>query len=168
MGNRRKREEEEMEEAARMENKRKKENCVCDALIHIKKAQDEAEASMSGQCRNSCFNTLLSGNGNNNGRDTVPFLLQQKDGTYFHAIGALGENDCFQTVFFRVEKVFKEDCCAILSLLRPDCMIEFNKCCVDPESLCGIDELNRTRDCIHVDLDCFCAVQCLDPDLVDS
>ncbi|SFP52941.1 CotY/CotZ family spore coat protein [Salibacterium halotolerans] len=160
--------EEEMEDTAREEVRHSKDHCVCDTLLHIKKAQDEAEERNNPGCRNSCYSSLLSGQNNNNGRDTVPFLLQGKDGSYLHAVGSIGERYCFQTVFFRVEKVSKEDCCAVLSLLRPDCPIDFDKCCVDPWSLCDVEELSRTRECIHVDLKCFCTVQCLDPELVED
>ncbi|SDI27321.1 CotY/CotZ family spore coat protein [Alteribacillus bidgolensis] len=139
-------------------------SCVCDAVVAIKEAQDAVDDR--SDCRNSCFNNLLSPTGNNNGLDTVPFVLQNKKGNYFFATGALGRDDCFQTVFFRVEKVDEKNCCATLSLLRPDNDLEFTDCCVDPESLCDIDELERTRFCIEVDLDCFCAIQCLDPNLV--
>ncbi|SFM08734.1 CotY/CotZ family spore coat protein [Salibacterium qingdaonense] len=167
MGNRRRREVE-IEDTTCMETRHSKDLCVCDTLLHIKKAQDEAEERNNPNCRNGCYNDLLSGNNNNNGRDTIPFLLQGKDGSYFHAAGSIGRRDCFQTVFFRVEKVSKEDCCAVLSLLRPDCPLDFNKCCIDPSSLCHVDELSRTRECIHVDLNCFCTVQCLDPELVEE
>ncbi|SFE74512.1 CotY/CotZ family spore coat protein [Alteribacillus iranensis] len=143
-------------------------SCVCDALANIKKAQDKVERRDDG-CSNSCYSDLLSPRGRDNrrdARDTVPFLLQGKDGKYFYATGGIGTRDCFQTVFFRVESIDEDKCCATLSLLEPDMDIEFDKCCVDPTSLCDVDEVERTRECIEVDLNCFCAVQCLDPDLV--
>ncbi|MFB4165736.1 CotY/CotZ family spore coat protein [Alteribacillus sp. JSM 102045] len=149
-----------------MERSKKKDSCVLDAVVKIKEAQDEADKR--GRCRNSCIDSLLSPIGNNNGLDTIPFTLQNKSGEYFHATGGIGRNDCFQTVFFRVEKVDKCSGCATLSLLRPDMGPDFDKCCVDPASLCDIVELERTRDCITVDLDCFCAIQCLDPELLEA
>ncbi|MFD2705040.1 CotY/CotZ family spore coat protein [Salibacterium lacus] len=140
-------------------------SCVCDAVAAIKNAQDQVDNN-GGNCRNKCFDSLLSPSGNNNGLDTVPFLLQTKTGEYFSSVGAVGRNDCFQTAFFRVEKIDEDNCCATLSLLRPDSELECSKCCVDPMSLCEVEELERTRYCIEVDLDCFCAIQCLDPNLV--
>ncbi|RSL30804.1 spore coat protein [Salibacterium salarium] len=141
-------------------------SCVCDAVTAIKKAQDEVDNNGRGDCRNNCFNSLLSPNGNTNGLDTVPFILQTKKGEYFYSVGAIGRNDCFQTIFFRVESVDEDNCCATLSMLRPDSDLDFDKCCVDPTSICDVDELERTRYCIEVDLDCFCSIQCLDPNLV--
>ncbi|WP_246031555.1 CotY/CotZ family spore coat protein [Salibacterium salarium] len=141
-------------------------SCVCDTVAAIKKAQDEAEDNDSRNCRNRCFDSLLSPTSNNNGLDTIPFILQDKKGNYFSATGGIGTNDCFQTIFFRVQSIDKDSCCATLSMLLPDCDLDFDKCCVDPTSLCDIEELERTRYCIEVDLDCFCSIQCLDPNLV--
>ncbi|MFZ4450774.1 CotY/CotZ family spore coat protein [Salibacterium aidingense] len=170
MGNRRRKEEREEETVMEEHHHHRRKDsgsCVCSAVAAIKKAQDEAENNNNGSCRNNCFNKmLLSGNGNNNGLDTIPFVLQDKNGDYFSATGAIGKKDCFQTVFFRVESIDKDTCCATLSMLAPDCHLDFDKCCVDPVSLCDVDELERTRHCIEVDLKCFCAIQCLDPDLV--
>ncbi|RSL31974.1 spore coat protein [Salibacterium salarium] len=150
------------------ESRRRREagSCICDTVAAIKEAQDEADDNNGRNCRNRCVDSLLSPNGNNNGLDTIPFVLQNKKGHYFSATGGIGTNDCFQTVFFRVERLDKDSCCATLSMLLPDCDLDFDKCCVDPMSLCDIDALERTRHCIEVDLDCFCAIQCLDPNLV--
>nr|WP_091583160.1 CotY/CotZ family spore coat protein [Alteribacillus bidgolensis] len=145
-------------------NTSKKGSCVLDAVLEIKEAQDEAENFDA--CENKCSRNLLSPTGNINGLDTVPFVLQAKSGQLFHATGGIGQDNCFQTVFFRVEKVDKCSGCATLSLLRPDNNLDFDNCCVDPASLCDVEELERTRHCIEVDLDCFCAIQCLDPQLV--
>lgn len=138
--------------------------CVCDAVQSIKEAQDKVEKGAT--CKNSCYDNLLSPKRHRSKSDTIPFMLQNKNGNYFHSVGGVGTDHCFQTVFFRVEKIDEKSCCATLSLLRPDTDIEFDGCCVDPTSICAVDDLERTGYCIEVDLDCFCAIQCLDPALV--
>ncbi|WP_240374893.1 CotY/CotZ family spore coat protein [Bacillus piscicola] len=142
-------------------------SCVCDALVNIHKAQEKVERN-EDNCRNSCYTDLLNPRGKHHRHphDTVPFMLQNKDGKYFYATGGIGRDDCFQTVFFRVESIDEDNCCATLSMLRPDSDIDFDDCCVDPTSLCDVDELEKTRYCIEVDLTCFCAVQCLEPEIV--
>ncbi|MFB5661425.1 CotY/CotZ family spore coat protein [Alteribacillus sp. HJP-4] len=141
-------------------------HCVCKAVEEIKEAQDRVDNN-NRNCKNSCFEDLLSPEGTSP-LDTIPFTLQGKDGNYFFATGGIGKDHCFQTVFFRVEEIHEDKCCATLSLLKPDHHLDFDKCCVDPKSLCDVDELERTRHCIEVDLTCFCAIQCLNPNLVSG
>jgi spore coat protein Y len=139
-------------------------NCVCEAVEQILAEQEAVEEI---KCPTSCFSNLLSP-AVNPARDTIPFILFNKKGDPFKAFGnvggLIGEPACFKTIFFRVEAV--EDCCATLSLLRPvdDCGNTI--CCIDPcdEDLFGLE---KSDFCIEVDLDCFCAIQCLSPELVD-
>ncbi|MFB5664381.1 CotY/CotZ family spore coat protein [Alteribacillus sp. HJP-4] len=115
--------------------------------------------------KKGCFSiNLLSSNDND--MDRLPIVLQNKKGEYLLATGAIGQKDCFQTVFFCIEKIDEGNGCVSLSLLRPNREFAFEKCKVDPTSI--VDELIHTRYCITVDLDCFCAIQCLDPQLVNS
>ncbi|WP_018921480.1 CotY/CotZ family spore coat protein [Salsuginibacillus kocurii] len=140
-------------------------NCVCDAVLAIHEAQKAVQKK--GECVNSCFQNLLKPNGRP--LDTTPFMLKGKDGKPFWATGGLtAKTDIpFNTIFFRVEHVDEDDCCATLSLLRPDPAIAFkDKCCVDPDSILAVTSLERTEFCVEVDLSCFCAIQCLDPELV--
>ncbi|WP_299092539.1 CotY/CotZ family spore coat protein [uncultured Metabacillus sp.] len=139
-------------------------NCVCEAVEQIL-AEQEAVEEIS--CPTSCFSNLLSPAANP-GRDTIPFILYDKKGDLFKAFGNvggfLGDMACFKTIFFRVEHV--KDCCATLSLLRP---FDVNG---DTESVCDPCDgdffgLAKSDFCIEVDLDCFCAIQCLSPDLVN-
>ncbi|MCD7034997.1 spore coat protein [Metabacillus sp. GX 13764] len=138
-------------------------NCVCRAVENIKAEQDAVEE----QCPTSCFSNLLSPT-MAPGRDTIPFLLFDKKGNLFSAFGNVGgfsdDNHCFQTIFFRVENL--NGCCATLSLLRPvnvkgETISVCDPC--DPEFF----GLEKTDFCIEVDLLCFCAIQCLSPDLVN-
>ncbi|MBE4909412.1 spore coat protein [Bacillus luteolus] len=139
-----------------------KRNCVCEAVEAILDAQD----AVNDKCPTSCFQDLLNP-AVAPGRDTIPFILFDKKGGLFKAFGNVGkrlplgdEMDCFKTIFFRVENI-KDDCCATLSLLRPE-----NGDIKDPCDLGAEDRLFRTDFCIEVDLSCFCAIQCLSPDLV--
>ncbi|MFC5712474.1 CotY/CotZ family spore coat protein [Thalassorhabdus alkalitolerans] len=139
-------------------------HCVCDAVAAIKDAQDRVRPA--DDCVNSCFTNLLSPKGRPTTMDTIPFILKDKKGDMFHAFGDIGGDDCFATVFFRVEELDEAKCCATLSLLRPDATVDFHGSCIDPTFLCDVTALERTRFCIEVDLKCFCAIQCLDPALV--
>lgn len=135
-------------------------NCVANALEHI---LDEQEAVEEVNCPSSCFSNLLNPAVSPT-RDTVPFILFTKEGDLFKAFGNVGElsnGDCFKTIFFRIENI--EDSCATLSLLRPYNSHGHTECVTDP---CDVFGLAKSDFCIEVDLDCFCAIQCLSPDLV--
>ncbi|MBD8067499.1 CotY/CotZ family spore coat protein [Bacillus sp. PS06] len=135
-------------------------NCVCDAVQNIADIQDAVE----DRCPTSCFENLLSpvefvG-------DTVPFMLYNQCNDLFKAFGNVGQlddGDCFETVFFRVETI-RNGCCATLSLLRPTNGVDFD--CKD--DVCDVTGLEKTDYCIEVDLSCFCAIQCLSPQLVTN
>ncbi|MFT4412456.1 CotY/CotZ family spore coat protein [Fredinandcohnia humi] len=133
-------------------------NCVCDAVEAILDAQEAVE----DKCATSCFQNLLDPVVKP-GRDTIPFLLFTEKGDVFSAFGGVGQRqDCFRSPFFRVENI--KDCCATLTVLEPDrevCDTETGEC-----DICNVRELRRTDFCIEVDLRCFCAIQCLSPDLV--
>ncbi|MFZ3589259.1 CotY/CotZ family spore coat protein [Bacillus sp. DJP31] len=133
-------------------------NCVCDAVQAILDAQEAVE----DQCPTSCFSNLLSP-AVSPGRDTIPFILYTKKGKPFTAFGNLNPGlNSFQTPFFRVRAL--DGCCATLELLEsndePDCNVDV------AQLICNTEQLFRTQNCIEVDLDCFCAIQCLSPDLV--
>ncbi|MED4533619.1 CotY/CotZ family spore coat protein [Metabacillus fastidiosus] len=139
-------------------------SCVCDAVEQIL-AEQEAVEEIVG-CSTSCYSNLLNP-ASAPGRDTIPFILFTKKGDLFKAFGNVGgfkgDMTCFSTIFFRVERL--ENCCATLSLLRPidDCGNTHHVCepC-DPDFFA----LEKTDFCVEVDLDCFCAIQCLSPELV--
>ncbi|WP_078548033.1 CotY/CotZ family spore coat protein [Litchfieldia alkalitelluris] len=135
-------------------------NCVCDAVQNIADLQDAVE----DHCPTSCYENLLAPTQFLG--DTIPFMLFDKSGDLFKAFGNVGgleAGDCFETVFFRVEKI-RNDCCATLSLLRPTGNGDFD--CKD--DVCDVTALEKTDFCIEVDLTCFCAIQCLSPRLVTN
>jgi spore coat protein Y len=138
-------------------------NCVCDAVEQILAEQEAVEEIT---CPTSCFSNLLNPVAGT--RDTIPFILTDKKGGLFTAFGNVGgltgDMTCFKTIFFRAESV--DDCCATLSLLRPVDMDGNTECVTDPcdEDFFGLE---KSDFCVEVDLDCFCAIQCLSPELVD-
>ncbi|MBM7659727.1 hypothetical protein JOC85_000494 [Bacillus mesophilus] len=141
-------------------------NCVCDAVRNIADLQDAVEDN----CPTSCYSNLLNP-AFAPGRDTIPFILYTKKGKPFTAFGnirpdnvsspVIGMN-AFKTPFFRVNSV--DGCCATLELLESDVEPDCRK---DVEDIiCGTERLFRTNNCIEVDLSCFCAIQCLTPELL--
>lgn len=146
-------------------DKRDRDNdCVCEAVEQILAEQEAVEEIT---CPTSCFSNLL-GPVTGPQRDTIPFILYGKKGELFKAFGNVGgftgDMTCFQTIFFRVEAL--KDCCATLSLLRP---VDVDGNTISVCNPCDEDffGLEKTDFCIEVDLDCFCAIQCLSPELVD-
>ncbi|MBM6618224.1 CotY/CotZ family spore coat protein [Bacillus suaedaesalsae] len=67
----------------------------------------------------------------------------------------------FHTSFFRIIHINEKTCCAKISLLRP---LDIHGYITD--SICDLARLERTNKCVEVDLNCFCAVQCFDVDLL--
>jgi spore coat protein Z len=142
--------------------------CVLDAVEAIKDAQDAVE-----ECRTSCFNNLLAPTGVEG--DTIPFVLSNSDGSPFHAFGDVGNSEnCFVSIWFRVEEI--RGCCATLQVLKPfkdtdkplavDDIVGEDKCCISLIGACKLEHLEKTNNCIEVDLSCFCSIQCLSPALV--
>ncbi len=134
-------------------------NCVSMAAQAILESQHAAMKRNPNSSYQELLNPVMIA-----GRDTIPILLYTKTGTLFSAFGNVGNFDdmeCFQTVFFRVERL--KDCSATLSLLMPDDeqLCEDNIC--DPFI---VTELEKTDSTIEVDLSSFCAIQCLSPELV--
>lgn len=134
-------------------NKFRAVQCVCDAVENIFEQQE----AVQDNCPTSCYSNLL--NPVKSLGDTIPFILYNEKGTLFKAFGNVGDN-CFETAFFRVENI--RHCCATLRLLLPlDCHGHLT------HEVCNVKELVKTKNCIEVDLTCFCAIQCLSPKLVN-
>ena len=36
-----------------------------------------------------------------------------------------------------------------------------DKCCINLERVCQVERFRASNDCITVDLNCFCAIQCI-------
>ncbi|RSK26510.1 spore coat protein Z [Bacillus sp. HMF5848] len=160
-----------------MSCKEKDNRCVCETLEFIADLQDAVEDD--DFCAHNCNNPVLGEVFNNQPRaNTRPFVLYTKEGKLFKALfkpvmiptdadaedfehgghhghkkGCNDFDDCLSP-FFRVESV--KDCCAVLRVLMP--VGRGDDACDVVE---GDQRLIATNSCITVDLDCFCAVQCL-------
>ncbi|PIC85223.1 hypothetical protein CSV72_14845 [Sporosarcina sp. P20a] len=90
--------------------------------------------------------------------DTIPFTLHdcelQKPFSAHYK--------CIKTPYFRLEKLDIDTCCATLTLLEPVDM--------DGNSVDSCEELyslKKTKDCIIVNINCFCTITPFSPKLVD-
>ncbi|MFB4167006.1 CotY/CotZ family spore coat protein [Virgibacillus sp. JSM 102003] len=147
-------------------------NCVCRTLRDILAAQDENNGN---GCTTSCARFALSPA--SNGPTTIPFVLTTKANTLFYAFGNIASgtgsaNDCFISVYFKVRAV-DDDCCAVLEILEPNSSRAIqagNECCVPLEQVCDPSSLSlmSTGQCVTVDLNCICSVQCFDPSVVSN
>ncbi|MFD1735479.1 CotY/CotZ family spore coat protein [Bacillus salitolerans] len=131
---------------------------VCEALVILKSQQDQLEG-----CPTDCFSSLLA---KLLKVDTIPFMLYTPNGGPLELAGFEHEQytictKYFHTRFFRIESIDKENCCAKISLLRPVDLEGYSA-----TSICEVAYLERTKICTVVDLNCFCAVQCLDVELM--
>lgn len=132
-------------------------NCLCEALFELKTLQDLLNHSST-----KFFGPLLSKIA---GVDTIPFFLIKKDGLLSHKFmdtnENTGEQECFESTFFRLESIDKEKCSAVLSILRPlDVKGEITN------SLCEVMKLTKTSKCIEINVSSVCAIQLLDTELL--
>lgn len=133
-----------------MSSERRGNDCLCEALYELKLFQDLIKDSQT-----KYYGQLLA---KIVGTDTLPFFLITKKGD---PLSFSDTNECFETSYFRIESIDKEECCATISLLRP----------LDIEgylsnSLCDVVRLERTSTCKVVDLTRFCAIQLLETELL--
>ena len=147
--------------------------CVCDVVRAIKDIQDNAVDDECVDCP-SCFleplGSLVSP-ARRDRADTRVFVLKNADGSPFHAFFS-GENNACVSIFFRVEDVF-DNCCATLRVLIPgrrddngrfipvNLVAGGDRCCINLERVCQVERFRASNDCITVDLNCFCAIQCI-------
>ena len=164
---------------------KKRNHCVCDVVKFINDLQDCATHT----CPTGCDVPFLGANPNVPLANTRPFLLYLANGELFR-VPAFNHNmmnmmaaqnrdgndnnnnnnkngqmnNCQDTVVFRVESV-DEDCCAVLRALIP---VNNNKDNKDNKNnqntfceLVDSDMFVASNTCVTVDLDCFCAIQCL-------
>lgn len=144
------------------DNSSKDRGCVCQAVRAIKDIQDEANQECN-DCKNDCFleplGSLVSPS---NRLNTRIFKLYLKNGETFKA----HIKGCpWKSPFFRVKEVF-DNCCATLQVLKPD-YAEASGSGSRSGSGSDMDTMGNNTDwvftgeCITVDLDCFCAIQCI-------
>jgi hypothetical protein len=164
-------------------------NCVCTVLRAIVDAQDKVSPTGDSDCLVSCersIEELLAGAQRpSNDLNTIPVILYCGDCAPFQGFGVKvkdhdngnggggqGGNrgddnklECVSTFLFRVNSV-DDNCCAKLELLSTNHgkgkKNKDNDLCEQLDNV-KLDEIEGTDICITVDLNCFCAVTCLDP-----
>ena len=90
--------------------------------------------------------------------DTIPFMLYPKE--FEKPFIAFYKG--VPTPFFRLEKLDEKTCCAVLTLLEAVDM--------DGDAADSYDDfyaLRKTKSCIIVNLNCFCVIHPLAPELVN-
>ena len=97
------------------------------------------------------------------GEGLVPFILYKKKGNQeVSEFVAMEKRDWFTTPFLAVKEIRKESHCATVILLRPLDIDGY-----ETTDLKKLFRLEKTSFCLEVDLSCFCAIQCLDPRLMN-
>lgn len=152
------------------EGKHSSSGCVCEVVRAILDIQNEAVQDECSSCTTNCFLEPLGGivSPARSSADTRVFTLLNKNGQPFLAHFSTDEStDICTSIYFRVEDVFS-NCCATLRVLVP---LNDNEHIVDLLShdgtkfnfraACDVTDFAASDSCITVDLECFCAVQCI-------
>lgn len=146
--------------------------CVCEVVRSILEIQNAAVQDECNRCTTNCFLEPLGGivNPARSNADTRVFTLLNKDGSPFFATFSSPNGPCSPcvSIYFRVEDVF-DGCCATLRVLIPkddmdhpvDLLNDYGTK-IDFHKVCKVTQFDASDSCVTVDLDCFCAVQCID------
>ncbi|RLQ97166.1 CotY/CotZ family spore coat protein [Falsibacillus albus] len=157
-------------------------NCVCEVVRAIKDIQDNAVNDDCLECSSSCFLEPLGdlvSPARRRRADTRVFTLTTSNGDLFKGLfrdheetdaaadtqdSRHREKTC-ASIYFRVEDVF-DNCCATLRVLKPfknsyRVNVVDDKGRVQYDKICEVTRFEKTNSCITVDLDCFCAIQCI-------
>ncbi|EJS66596.1 spore coat protein [Bacillus cereus] len=137
-------------------------HCVVDVVKFINELQDCSTTT----CGSGCEIPFLGAHNSAAVANTRPFILYTKAGLPFEAFAPTIPGDlknCTSPIF-RVESV-DDDSCAVLRVL----VVVFHDGSPVPPGdnpICTFlnvpnSKLKATPTCITVDLDCFCAIQCL-------
>lgn len=125
-----------------------KESCICHAMKTLLKEQ-RIIAGVDMEFQFICLSKKM---------DTIPFMLYSTNKNK----PLMAINKCIATPFFRLENLDEETCCAELSLLEAVDM-EGN-----PTDSCDdLFALRKTKSCIIINLNCFCAISPLPPEFVN-
>ncbi|PEX81494.1 CotY/CotZ family spore coat protein [Bacillus cereus] len=137
-------------------------HCVVDVVKFINELQDCSTTT----CGSGCEIPFLGAHNSAAVANTRPFILYTKAGLPFEAFAPTIPGDlknCTSPIF-RVESV-DDDSCAVLRVLV---VVFHDGSPVPPDDnpICTFlnvpnSKLKATPTCITVDLDCFCAIQCL-------
>lgn len=143
--------------------------CVCDVVRAILDIQNQAVQDDCATCTTNCFLEPLGGivSPARAAADTRVFTLLSKTGQPFVAsFSSERFDEVCASIYFRVEDIF-DNCCATLRVLVPlegddpvDILTDDGDK-VDLRAVCDVKNFAASDSCITVDLDCFCAVQCI-------
>ncbi|WP_339230021.1 CotY/CotZ family spore coat protein [Oceanobacillus sp. FSL K6-2867] len=163
-------------------------NCVCEVVRKIVCAQKEvSDRDKNKHCSSSCENSikqlLSSHSKSKNMNTTIPFVLFNKGSLKpFIASGVHKKEkkgchhdyDTFaaiETPVLRAIRFIPHSCCVEVELLQP-----VNEHCIpvthkgeklvdffESKSHHHTVDFKKTGICITLDLECFCAITCLDP-----
>lgn len=144
--------------------------CVCEVVRSILEIQNAAVRDDCSACTTNCFLEPLGGivNPARSSADTRVFTLLNKDGSPFFAQFSTSD-DCSPcvSIYFRVEDIF-DGCCATLRVLIPEDsngntvdLLDNYGTAISFRETCRVTQFEASDSCVTVDLDCFCAVQCI-------
>jgi spore coat protein Y len=126
----------------------KNNNCICSEMKVLFKEQK----ILSGSDREFQFICMSKE------KDTIPFMLIHNKTKKPFLVNYKGT----ATPYFRLEKIVEEICCAVLSLLVA---VDMDGSPVDSDD--DFYALRKTNSCVIVDLNCFCVINPLAPELVN-
>lgn len=133
-----------------MNNENTKKHFLCEALYDIKALQDIIKDFHS-----KYFGQLLV---KIVGNDTIPFFLIRHDGTHLRLMDTVKQ---FETGFFRIEDIDREQCRGTVSLLRA-----YDYRGHDTNLLAEVVRLERTSSEKSIELSGISAIQLLNPDML--
>lgn len=121
-------------------------NCVSEVVNFIDEIQ-KAHHDFTG-CSTNCLNPILGATHHHGMKpNTRVFSLYTKTGELFKAEFLNEGCERRKSEFFRVESV--EGPCAVVRILKLD------------DGNLGMCDFDKTSQCIVVDLNCFCAIACI-------
>lgn len=148
-----------------------KHGCVCEVVRAILEIQNAAVQDECSTCTTNCFLEPLGGivNPARSSADTRVFTLLNKDGSpFFAAFSSTSDEPPCVSIYFRVEDIF-DGCCATLRVLVPEDdngrtvdLLNNDGTAISFRDVCRVTRFVASDSCVTVNLDCFCAVQCID------
>ncbi|MFJ7734067.1 hypothetical protein ACIQXF_19590 [Lysinibacillus sp. NPDC097231] len=133
-----------------MNNEKRRNHFLCEALHDIKELQDVMKDFHS-----KYFGQLLV---KIVGSDTIPFFLITHDGTHLKLMDTIKQ---FETEFFRIEAIDREHCRGTVSLLRA-----YDYEGHDTNLIADVVRLERTSTKKSIELCGISAIQLLKPDML--
>ncbi|MCW9130646.1 CotY/CotZ family spore coat protein [Bacillus paramycoides] len=135
-------------------------NCVSNVVRFIHELQECATTT----CGSGCEVPFLGAHNSAVVANTRPFILYTKDGEPFKAFAPSGNSKHCTSSIFRVESI-DDDNCAVLRVLVV-VLCDGSPVPAHDDPICTFlnvpnAKLKSTSSCLTVNLNCFCAIQCL-------